>query len=440
VNKYDTLALNKIPINEVIEFLGAQSTINSKQFKCFNAQSHSNNDKKPSLSVNYEKNRCKCWSSSCPVQGGPIDVAIGHYGNFIEACKELHEAFSIPYLDSDTPINVIKRAPLKKIIDKPIVYQEADYNKSFQTIELDAYYIKYNTLQTSQRLKIVYTTIYRYALTTEQSEKYDFYVKRHIDKENPYIHLIGILTKKDIKPLTLLLERLFGIDDLITFNLYNDDAHTKFPNRWKYFGDYTVVPNFDLYVNMVNSMMFRLINPFAGSSLKELQISRPRIASITPFPLTIDLLKQNDIFYIVEGHPDGLALPSLPFLVSTGTEGIPESMFGLLKGKTLIFCFDQDVAGKKGMFGYLDIIYKEERQTKHKHIIKEGTFTQQAAEFQRNYEVVKIVDKVGKLDQAKKAGCQAYAATWNPELGTDINELKKEGNLLKVIKRPKRSS
>ena len=430
---FDIEKLEKIPIDEVIKALGGDCKKHShgKQFNmmCCNKAFHQHGDKKPSLTVWVDKNICKCHV--CGIKGNPISVAKGMLGDFKEACKWLHETFSIPYANGYTPKTVAPK--IVKSAPKPIEYLRFDKTKKFTKVKIGDWIDKYKELSKVQRLKMVYTFIYRFSLSTDRSKLLEYYKGRKIDK-NPHLFKIGYLSVEDI---TLLLNKLsiFPTEDLIEFGIINDAKH-KFPLSWKSPKNVAVVPSFGIYNDLIEGMMLRPIDNtnkwFQG---KESRLSIPNILKSLPFGFGYKILQNICDIYITEGHIDALSLPdNYCFIASPGVNALEEEQLGLLQGKSVKLVFDQDEAGLKNALGYFEVSFLDQRMTilksqkddleGMKNILKSQGID------------IKVAEYTGLKDRLLKSSAKSVEVIrWNKDLGKDVNELLVNGNLSKVFKK-----
>lgn len=388
--KYDVDALVALPITDVLEWLGANPVGNGRadkqQFRCFNKTAHSADDKHPSMTAYIGKNNCRCYA--CGVKGDTISITRAYYnGDFKKACEALHEQFGVPYLDGTRQSNAPVQMPKKKETIK-IPYMEFDVTKTYTTYTLEKYLPKYADATEQQKLKMVYTYIYEYSLKTDQSKKLEWYTDERKIPEHSLMGQIGWLSASDIKQLCKELEKLFPLEDLIKFKLYQEANADYHPLAWKYNTDvgFAVVPFHELYSNMVHGLMLRNISPNAGKK-KEFQVSVPTIVIPIPFALTRETLACEDYVFATEGHVDGLSLGDRPFVASPGTYGLFDEVLGLLRGKKVYIAFDMDEAG--------------------------------------------ILAAKKLAERLRKLGIETYILEWDPKLGKDLNELRKNGSLKK---------
>ncbi|MBK1973015.1 toprim domain-containing protein [Campylobacter sp. TTU-622] len=343
--KYDLERLNNIPIMDVLESLGALRDRNKKIIHCFNIGAHKNNDNNASLGIYENTNTCHCFA--CGVGGNPVNVVKTMFnGNFKEACEYLHSQFNIPFLNGI-------QATYKKILEKPQPkakdYVFFDPNKEYVEVEKLASFVQnYSKLTKAQKLKLIYTTIYRFSLSTEQKAKNLYYLKRGI-KDLSLVEKIGFLNFNNIKELENLLKKYFPMEDLIEFKIFNKEKQT-----WRYAFNVAFVPNFDLYSNMIVSFSLRAIDSTYNGA-KEVNISCSNIVFAMPFGLENKLLKECEKVVITEGHIDCLSAKNYYsqdsktlFISFAGTFSFREEILTIFKGKKVVLCFDKDEAGLNG--------------------------------------------------------------------------------------------
>lgn len=341
---YNVDVLNELPILEVIKSLGSDLSGNGKIVRCFNAKIHNNNDEKPSLAIYKNSNSCYCFA--CGVSGKPINIAKEMFGgDFKKACEFLHSHFNIPYDDGFVPkVNMIFPKNISK--KKNISF---DKDREFFKIDKLSNFIKsYKDMSKEQKLKMVYTTIYLYSLSTEQKTKNAYYMGRGI-KDISLVENIGFLKYVDVKALEELLNRYFPIEDLIEFKIYG-----KKKQGWNYAYNVAVIPCFDLYSNFVIAFSLRSIdNSYNG--VKELNVSCSNIILPTPFGFENKAFKECEKVVIVEGHIDCLSAryyytedSKVLFVSFGGIFNYKDEMLGLFKDKKVLICFDKDEAGLRG--------------------------------------------------------------------------------------------
>lgn len=342
-------------------------------------------------------------------------------------------------------------------------YVEFKEDKEFKKIAISKWLPKYDSLPITSRLKMVYTFVYQYSLQTKQDKKYEYYASRAIDTKNNYLNQIGYLTPNDVKKLEKTLMDLFPINDLLEFGvmkikmkneqeLFDRNGNPVYVFKQYCFKGFCVIPNFDLYSNTVTGLKFRNIElaDWQPKSMKEPEMSRRDIVYPFPYALNRDmLLDKNACIFLVEGHVDGLSLPvtysksgqakidyekcTTYFVASPGINGISEEFLGLLKGKFICLCFDQDEAGRKGAYGAINISYGEEKATFVNDFNGQQAANKLISELEANgIPFYKSVLR-GMAEKLTQAGARVYVKHWDINLGGDINELRQNGNLEKVF-------
>ncbi len=348
MQKFDVEALNNIPIRDVLELLGTEANTDSKKnVRCFNVEKHKDNDRHPSMAIYDKTNSCKCFT--CNIYGKPINVvkeAIG--GDFKRACEILHSQFNIPYLSNQPSSKTFVYKKQTQIQQPSIKYIYFDPNIQEAKIDKLAPYVEqYNKLSKAQRLKLIYSTIHRFSLTTNQTPKNRYYLDRGIENLD-LISNIGFLGYNDIKRLELMLATNFPMEDLVDFKVFNSKRQD-----WNYSYNVTVVSAPDLYSNLITGFWLRLINP-SPKGLKELYISCSDIVSALPFGLDNNALKKCKKIVVAEGHIDALSMRHFfpntdTAIISFGGVFNPQKeLLTLLKDKMVYLCFDKDEAGING--------------------------------------------------------------------------------------------
>ncbi|EOX1264038.1 toprim domain-containing protein [Campylobacter upsaliensis] len=340
--KFDIESLNHIPIIDVLEKLGAIQERDKKIIHCFNIINHKNNDKNASMAIYEKTNSCHCFA--CGMSGKPVNLVKLILGDFKKACEYLHSAFNIPYLNG---VKTTLREEFLKARSKNYFY--FDENKDYVELSnLEPYLVKYHTLSQTQKLKLVYSFIYRFSLTTNQAKKKAYYLQRGIEKLS-LVEDLGFLSYKDIKELESLLLKNFPLEDLRKFKVFHKEKEA-----WNYAFNVAVIPNFDLYSNLLTGFSLRAIDS-TYKGVKEVNINCNDICPILPFNLTYAKLKLCEKVILCEGHidalsggqyykQDGKAL----FVSFGGAFCIKEEVLTLLKGKKVFICFDKDEAGLRG--------------------------------------------------------------------------------------------
>jgi len=181
----------------------------------------------------------------------------------------------------------------------------------------------------------VATFIYDFSLKQNQNLKRSYYKKRKIYN----IDKLGSLNYYDVKALEKELLLNFNIKILEEFGIFKK-------SRFKYyFSNFSVIPSFDIYSNLITAIRLRNLNP---SKIKELEISHGRIANPLPFGITKEKLLNYDTFYFTEGHIDALSLGLENFVAVEGVNSFKKENLILFKNKKIFILFDQDEAGIKG--------------------------------------------------------------------------------------------
>lgn len=393
MKKYDIDALKLLPIDEVVEALGGMKGQRSKNYHCFNGVAHSDGmDQHPSLGVDKRKNIAKCFA--CGIGGDPVSLATKAFsGDFKRACEFLHDAFGIPYLDGE---KIEKRVPSipfgKKIKEIPVNYMSFTGKEPYHRIRIKDFLDRYGQLKEAQKLKLVYSYIYRNSLLLEEEEKNkkaEYLNKRKMN--HPLSSMVGFLGENKIGKVIESAKNLFGEEDLVKFNIINGPDHKKNPLGWKYGKDVLVFPSFDLCSDLVTGMMLRPIKKPHWFSGKEWQLSATDIVKPLPFGVIYGELTSKNIFFVTEGAVDALSLPGNYGIVAMpGVYGYRQEMLGLFRGKTLVWAFDMDDKGSSATL-----------------------------------KAQKFVTEAGNI--------RLYVLYWDEKRGKDINELKINGKLKDVL-------
>ncbi|KPH51488.1 hypothetical protein HPU229336_06310 [Helicobacter pullorum] len=340
--KFNLEALKNIPILEVLSSFGINQ-IKGKFVTCLNYKSHNNNDHKPSMYVNMKQNTCKCFA--CNLGGNSIEIAkFAFNGDFKKACEFLHSQFNIPFLDNSI-ITSGFTAPSFKAPKKEVQYMNFLRDKQYQSLKVAELMPKYKQEDRLGKLKILYSFVYRYSLMTNQAKKEEYYKNRGIQAP---LDKIGFLSYADVKSLEKSLISFFPLEDLTSFKIFNK-------NRvgWNYGYDIAIVPCFDLYSDLITGFSVRSLNP-NNRGAKELNVFCSDIVYPMPFNLTNENLRNKDFIWICEGHIDALSGISsskredVCFISFAGVYTYKDEILGLLRGKNVMICFDNDTAGKQG--------------------------------------------------------------------------------------------
>lgn len=423
---YDTEKLDQIPINDVVEALGGSykndklPSVQQYNMRCCNSAQHKDNDKKPSLTIWKEINACKCHV--CGIKGHPIAlVQMAKNKDFKEACEWLHDTFKVPYKEEGG----IPRKQAEKFLKaepKEIKYMSFDKGKKYTIIPINKFIGRYTQLSKQQRLKIVYTYIYKESLKTDRKTLMSYYTSRGIEN-NIHLDKIGFLDKEDITNVISQLTERFPLEDLIEFGILNNATH-KFPFQWRQPKKVILVPSFDLYSNMVEGFMLRPVDDtnhwFKG---KESRLSVPSILKPLPFGLGYKILRSDCDIYITEGHIDALSLPSeLCFIGVPGINSFEKEQLGLLKGRNIKLCFDQDEPGQMAAWGHTTITFLS------KTFVIPNSQKEDIEGMIRVFKTMQIDFDIrteeGFRDVLLKAGAKSVEImTWDPKLGKDLNDL-----------------
>ena len=391
--QYDIERLKSIPIDEVLEALGAEpGRHNGRVWHCFNKAAHNNGDAHPSLHVRKDTNRCKCYACG-EVSGSPIDIAtFAMGGDFKRGCEWLHESWNIPYLGESQAGDVRRAARPRKATPqkrpKRTVYTRLDTAQQRQRVVVGEWLPHLANLDKEQRMRLAYTYVYRSSLLTDQSPKKAYYAGRGI--HTPWMEVCGWIGWDDARRILNEMSRWWAPDELEEFGigrLWGGDG-----KPWTMYGDSIVVPSFSPYTDTVDGLMLRLVGP--NRKRKEHAIQRPKLHAPLPFGLTIEMLRKVQEIWFVEGHVDGFALNQAlgkAFVAFPGTHGWSEEIFGCFTGKDIVCAFDMD---KPGI---------EAAEKIRPHLVNVG-----AKSWRR--------------------------MTWDPSLGKDLNDLLLAGKLEEVYR------
>ena len=434
---------------------------NGSKFFCPNGHS-----KPQKIQIYKTPNICKCHNCG-EVKGSPVDIAKWFKGGFIDGLKWLADNFGIQkvlnpeYVDEKGQTlssEELKKAQesiralqetikheIKETITK-IDYLEFDSRKKYKLVDDIQEFLPdtklWEKLDDAQKLKVVYTWLYRETFTYgSQAAKYMYYKKRGIDTTNKWLKKIGYLAVENFNEIFAKATALFPMEllELVGFAKKDDNGEFKLSFNYVKKGGILMVPSFDLYTNMITGFMLRPTHPeqwMKDRHMKEIQLSNTSLIFPIPFGLTYYSLKKFNEFYVTEGHPDGLALPDngedekgRGFFSIPGVNGLSESHLGLLKGKKVIICFDQDRAGQKSAFGYsvvelsgqkFDFINQLEDE------IKSNFMSNPELEF-------KEVVYQGISSKLEKAEVEYSIKQWDKKIGSDVNDVRIYGNLKKIF-------
>ena len=434
---------------------------NGSKFFCPNGHS-----KPQKIQIYKTPNICKCHNCG-EVKGSPVDIAKWFKGGFIDGLKWLADNFGIQkvlnpeYIDDKGQTlssEELKKAQesikalqetikheVKETITK-IDYLEFDSRKKYKLVDDIKEFLPntklWEKLDDAQKLKVVYTWLYRETFTYgSQAAKYMYYKKRGIDTTNKWLKKISYLAVENFNEIFARATAIFPMEllELVGFAKKDDNGEFKLSFNYVKKGGILMVPSFDLYTNMITGFMLRPTHPaqwMKDRHIKEIQLSNTSLIFPIPFGLTYYSLKKFNEFYVTEGHPDGLALPDngedekgRGFFSIPGVNGLSESHLGLLKGKKVIICFDQDRAGQKSAFGYsvvelsgqkFDFINQLEDE------IKSNFMSNPELEF-------KEVVYQGISSKLEKAEVEYSIKQWDKKIGSDVNDVRIYGNLKKIF-------
>lgn len=433
--RYNLQALEALPIQDVVIALGGSyqkdREPSGRQYNmhCCNAGFHNDEDKKPSLTVWTEKNICKCHV--CGIGGNPIALArVMHKGDFKAACEWLHDTFSVAYAEDDNTA----RQQAKKF-ERPLYkteYISFDKERKFKSIVIEDFLKVYANLKQDQKLKLVYTYLYRYSLNTSREALSNYYTTRGVIN-NHHLNKLGFLSEIDVENVVVAMKAIFPVEDLIVFGILNNSEH-KFPLKWKQVRNAVLVPAFDTYTDLVEGFMLR---PVDGSNAwfkgKESRLSIPSILKPMPFGTGYKVLSGDCDIYITEGHVDALSLPEeLCFIATPGVQAFEPEQLGVLRGRNIKLVFDQDDAGQKAAWGYFEVSFLNQTMI---ILQDQKNDLDGMLNILKNQGVEVSLRKIdGFKDQLIKAGVASVEIlTWNKDLGKDVNDLLVNGNLNKVF-------
>ena len=344
-----------------------------------------------------------------------------------------------------------------------INYVHFDKEKDYSAISIYEFLPKFNTMKPHQKIKMLYTYIYQYSKITNQKPKLAYYESRNINLKNKYINEIGFLSSNDVKKLTEELQTIFPLNDLLEYGILKVKTKNEMEvldrngNKVYVFKQYCykgfcVVPSYDMYSNMITGLKLRNIElaEWQPKSMKEPEMSCRDIVYPLPFAFNREmLLDANACIFLVEGHVDGLSLPvtsskvgqseidyeksNTYFIASPGVNGISQEVLGLLKGKFVVVCFDQDFAGKKGAYGSITVKYGDEKE-----VFVNDYEGKQAANtlmdtLEKNGITYYSSTLKGIKQKLEEAGARVYIKHWDMNLGKDVNELLQNANLNRVF-------
>jgi DNA primase len=284
---------------------------NGSKFFCPNGHS-----KPQKIQIYKTPNICKCHNCG-EVKGSPVDIAKWFKGGFIDGLKWLADNFGIQkvlnpeYIDDKGQTlssEELKKAQesikalqetikheVKETITK-IDYLEFDSKKEYKLIEDIKEFLPntklWEKLDDVQKLKVVYTWLYRETFTYgSQAAKYMYYKKRGIDTTNKWLKKIGYLAVENFDEIFAKATALFPMEllELVGFAKKDDNGEFKLSFNYVKKGGILIVPSFDLYSNMVTGFMLRPTHPeqwMKDRHMKEIRLSNTSLIFPIPFGLT----------------------------------------------------------------------------------------------------------------------------------------------------------
>lgn len=393
----------------------------------------------------------------------------------ISAQNEIHKEDFVPKAKKEKKkVKAVKKEDIKYLVfDSSHKYTQVNYGNFLPTTKV------YEKLDEVQRWKVFVTAIYDFSLNTKQWGKDNYYKSIGIDRKNPLLkekmqlvqNKLGYLFKTDIKPLIeyLINDCKFTKEDLIEYGLIDDR------NRFKTSIEegLVVIPNFDMYTNMVTALKFRKTKlrtwidkeskETKTDKNKEPEFSYKRIAHPLPYHLTREsLLNKELIFRFFEGQKD---LHSMPFkqrccdIAIPGVDGIQHEAYGLFKGRVVELFFDQDNAGQIGAIGSVNVVIeslnnpvylKKLDKLKIEYKILEKNLNIKIQKFPNNKQGIAQANELkeslkslgmkftqtesdGLLQKLSAAGAIVVNKSWDKDLGSDVNEVLQNGNILTLM-------
>jgi len=432
MSKYDLERIKSLPIESVLQAIGLEPIKNGKQYAC--PYPHS---KPQPVQIYNSTNTCKCFN--CNEFGGDA-IAVVQYklqADFKSACQFLHDAFSISYLDGSS--NQKARYIPKHAAKKEIEYIEFE-DKPYSEISVKDHLVNYHKMNQAQRLKMIYTTLYRLVLLEKQVGKEVYYQKeRGISSPNRYIDKIAYLHHSKIAKVSEMMQKHFPMEDLLFFSVFKDrKGLNKFAFDYIDKGGLLFVPSFDLYTNQVTGFMVRPTNPpewMKERKVKELQLSTTDVEKPLPFGLDYELLKNAETVFLTEGHMDLASIPGKIFgVASPGTNGLADTQLNLFRNKKIKLVYDQDHSGQKAEVGYAQIRFNGNIE---EYLLDDAGLSEFKSRLKILYEQDVSCETVyikGLKQKLLIAGVQDVEVfNWDKSLGGDINDLLINGNIEKVF-------
>ncbi len=322
------------------------------------------------------------------------------------------------HLDATEEINFYKNKKIATVVaenksesisvqEPTINYEYFDAEKSYKSVDVIKLLPQYSKMTASQKFQMIATTLYRFSLKTNQNNKTKYYEGRKITDEthrwlSKKVEIInsqiGYLNRWDFQKLESQLMELFPLEDLVEFGFLTNSESKKpfaFKLGWQTQEGFCVIPNFDLYTDMVKGLKFRntKLSENVDKKFKEPELSYGRISNPYPFGLTKEaLMNTSTVFRLFEGSVDMLSMPYISGycdIAIPGTNGLSEKQLGLFSNRAVVICFDNDNAGKDG------------------------------------------TDKL--IEKLKKVNAKVYLKKWDARYGSDVNEVLKNGFIEKLI-------
>jgi len=399
--------------------------------------------------------------TNCGFKGDLIKSYATYYNkSYYEALVELADSLEVDFFEDEVHIGVKIIKPFKKVINTPVLnekkleYMEFNESEIYKEINYKDYINKYEKMENVQKFKMVATAIYDFSLNTKQWGKDNYFKDIGISKtKSPELlekirlinSKVGYLHVTDIKDMInfLLTNCNFPITDLVEFgvihpNIREDGIPHPFPYSFKQDVQkgLVVIPNFDMYTNMVTGLKYRKTklktyfdkkqNTRVTDTNKEPEFSYGRIAKPLPYHLTRkSLLDKSYSFRFFEGQKDLHSIPSKDMVCDIaipGVNGINEEMLGLFKGRKVELYFDKDIAGQKAVYGYWTFTLKDGTK---EIVVNDNTKSIEIDGVIR----VNGVKTIGLIDKLQRAGAIVSNKIWDIKLGSDVNDVLQNGNI-----------
>lgn len=433
-----------------------------------------------SFHVPKGKNTWKDFNGSGGGDGIAYVMDIVGIRHFIDAVVDIGEKFGLSpdTFSEDADIEYAVRTIPKA---REIEYFRFDPSVPGVTIDLEKAMTSYSEFSRNQRHKILYTLFFEFSRPPELLRKRDdYYVKeRGLSPDNVFLQRAGYLDKDGLAYVvnsfrgmcmpkegdsTETIEKKKSLQqDMVDCGLMIEKVGViKFRHSFERTQDenagMVLFPSYDIQTtNEVVGFMARLTQPTEyqkEKGLKELMVSIPfvvdenhkRLSPFFPMGADYNTLKRAQRVILTEGSLDGGSIDGLPSdtipCSSPGTSGISLEMCGIFEGKDVVIAYDQDEAGQKAAFGYVELIGEQDRNYLPKETFLQNEEGLDALEerkkelFSEGYEVDTYYQE-GMVGKLKKAGVKSVdVLTWDTSLGGDLNEVRKNGNMSKVYPVP----